>query len=111
MLFNPKLTKEDVSSIVDMHCSLIHCARHTCSSLSEFKTCMRMFIMSEITYLTVKVPPDEPHRPLRRSPRLAKKARVDTYLTVQVPPDEPHRPLRRSPRLAKKARVDYSEFF
>ena len=33
-------------------------------------------------------------------------------LSVQVPPDEPHRPpLRRSPRLAKMARVDYSKFF
>ena len=32
-------------------------------------------------------------------------------LTVEVPPDEPHRPLRRSPRLAKMARVDYSKFY
>ena len=81
-MFN-HLTKKEIDDIKSNHFgATVLCREQYKPSLK--RTCiMKNLAMSEMTYLTVQVPPDEPHRP----------------------------PLRRSPRLAKMARVDYSKFF
>ena len=82
-MFNPNLTKEQIAEIkLNLFEATVLARKQYQPSL--WRNCiMKYLAMSEMKHLTVQVPPDEPHRP----------------------------PLRRSPRLAKMARVDYSKFF
>ena len=78
-VFNPFLTFETIAEIKERYRSLclkLVIYRSFLNPYQLFRDCI-MRVREELKELTLEVPPDEPHRPLRRSRRLAKMARVD----------------------------------